>query len=486
MKTFASSWPACQRDEISLQREEGMHFDIVIKGGILVIPYYGIVQADIGVCHGRIAALAEEIAVSSGEVVVDARGLHVFPGFVDPHTHMGNYLPFFDDFRTETISAAAGGVTTLLAHLKLDQFAPGGSYFDIMNEILVKLEGVPSVDVSFHCHIPGMRQALEASRCHSELGLQSFKFFTAYKGRKIAPGIDDGIIFALLRHIALEAPDALPMVHPEADEILQVLTSEVQREGRQGLPAWDAARPPLVEAQALLRVLYLVEQIRCPLYVVHVSSADALEVLRAYQAKGLQVIGETCVHYISLTTDLPGTAAKVNPPVRTRPHVEALWKGIESGAISCLGTDHGAKPFSMKGEDIWRAALGFPGMETSLAIVLTEALRRGVSLVKIAEIAAANPARVFGLSPKKGQIAVGADADLVLVDLTADRIIHATDLHSAADFTPYEGMRVTAWPVTTILRGKVIFDRGALVAPSTGLFLKRYPSRKSAKTPAIQ
>lgn len=462
-----------------------MRFDSVIKGGNLVIPYHGIVQADIGIRQGRIAALAQEIGPSAGEIVVDAHGLHVFPGFVDPHTHMGNYLPFLDDFRTETISAAAGGVTTLLAHLKLDQFAPDGSYFDIMDDILARLDGVPSIDVSFHCHIPGMKQALEASRCYSELGLQSFKFFTAYKGRKIAPGIDDGTIFVLLRHIASDAPGALPMMHPETDEILQVLTSEVRSNDRQGLAAWDDARPPFVEAQALLRILYLAEQLRCPLYVVHISSADALEVLKAYQAKGLHVIGETCVHYLSLTTDLPGTAAKINPPVRTRPHVDALWRGIESGVISCLGTDHGAKPFSMKGEDIWEAALGFPGVETSLPVILTEAMRRGVSPVRIAEIASANPARAFELSPRKGHIALGTDADLVLVDLAADRVIHAVDLHSAADFTPYEGMRVSAWPVTTILRGKVIFDRGELIAPGTGLFLRRYPSGNGAK-PAVK
>ncbi len=459
-----------------------MRFDTVVKGGSLVIPYQGITRGDVGIREGRIAALAQEIPVGQGEVVLDARGLFVFPGFVDPHTHMGNYLPFIDDFRTETISAAAGGVTTLLALLKLDQFAPGGSYLDVVDDIEVKLAGVPSIDFSFHCHIPGMRQALEASRCYTERGLQSFKFFTAYKGRKVAAGIDDGTIFALLRHIAKEAPGALPMIHPETDEIVQILTHEIRSSGRQGLAAWDDARPPLTEAQALLRILYLVERLGCPLYVVHVSSADALEVLMAYQAKGLPVIGETCAHYLTLTTELPGTAAKVNPPVRSRPHVEALWRGVKTGALTCLGSDHGAKPVSMKGDDIWEAVLAFPGLETSLPVVLTEASRRGVSPVKVAEIAAANPARAFGLAPQKGHLALGADADLVLVDLAADCVIRAADLHSAADFTPFEGMRVTAWPVTTVLRGQLIIDRGRVVTTGTGCFLKRYPSRGGGET----
>jgi dihydroorotase-like cyclic amidohydrolase len=452
-----------------------LRFDTVIKGGTLVIPYQGLIPGDVGIREGRIAALAEAIPSAQAGAVIDARNLHVFPGFVDPHTHMGNYLPFVEDFRTETISAAAGGVTTLLALLKLDQFAPGGSYLDIIDDIEAKLAGVPSIDFSFHCHVPGMKQALEASRCHAERGLQSFKFFTAYKGRKVAAGIDDGTIFALLRHLVTAAPGALAMIHPETDEIVRVLTDDVRSSGRQGLAAWDEARPPLVEAQALLRIVYLVERLGCPLYVVHVSSADALDVLTAYQAKGLPVIGETCTHYLSLTTDLPGTAAKVNPPIRSRSHVEALWRGIQAGALTCLGSDHGAKPFSMKGDDIWEAVLAFPGLETSLPVVLTEASRRGVSPVKVAEIAAANPARAFGLASRKGHLAPGADADLVLVDLAADRVIRAAELHSAADFTPFEGRRVTAWPLTTILRGQVVFDRGRLVTAGTGQFLRRFP-----------
>lgn len=457
-----------------------MRFDTVIKGGTLVIPYQGMTPGDVGIREGRIAALAQEIPAAQGEGIIDARGLYVFPGFVDPHTHMGNYLPFLEDFRTETISAAAGGVTTLLALLKLDQFAPGGSYFDILDDILAKLVGIPSIDFSFHCHISSMKQALEASRCHAELGLQSFKMFTTYKGRKVAPGIDDGTIYALLRHIAQDAPGALPMLHPETDEIAQLLMGEVRAGGHQGLVAWDDARPPFIEAHALLRILFLVERLGCPLYAVHLTSADALDVLMAYQAKGLPVIGETCTRYLTLTTELPGTLAKAGPPVRSRSHVEALWRGIRLGAITCLGTDHSVKPLRVKGEDIWTATTGFAEIETSLTVVLTEALRRGISPVKIAEIAAANPARAFGLAPQKGHLALGADADLVLVDLAADRVIRAAELHSAADFTPYEGLRVKVWPMVTLLRGQLVFDHGKLITSGAGVFLRRYPPRNGA------
>lgn len=453
-----------------------MKYDSVVKGGTLVIPFQGFVPADIGIHDGKIAGIVEDIPLSRADAAIDARGLYVFPGVVDPHTHMGNNLPFIDDFRTETLSAAAGGVTTFLALVKLDQFSPGGSYVDVIPGILKDLAPVLSIDVSLHCQIPGMRQALEAAETHAKLGLQSFKFYTVYKDRQIAPGIDDGIVFALLRAIATSATGALPMVHAEAEEILNVLSAEVRRACHQGIAAWDEARPPLVEAHALLRILDLAERLRCPLYVVHVTSADALEVLRAYQAKGLPIIGETCTHYLSLTTDAPGTAAKVNPPIRSRPHVEALWDGIRTGALTCLGTDHSAKLSSMKGDDVWTAVAAFPGLETSLAVVLTEAKRRDVPLVRIAEIAAANPARAFGLAPRKGQMVIGGDADFAIVDLNADRTIRAADLHSAADFTPYEGMRVTAWPLTTVLRGRVVFDRGKFLAHGQGKFLPRFPA----------
>ena len=454
-----------------------MKYDSVIKGGTVVVPFQGMVGADVGIRNGMIAGIMESIPTTDADTIVDARNLHVFPGLVDPHTHMGNNLPFVDDFRTETLSAAAGGVTTFLALLKLDQFAPGGSYADVLPNILDSLAHVLSIDVSFHCQIPGMRQVLEIPRCYNELGLQSFKFYTAYKDRKIAPGIDDGVVFGLLREIATRAAGALPMVHAESDEILHVLSAEVRKTGRQGVAAWDDARPPLVEAHALLRVLDLAERLRCPLYVVHVTSQDALRVLMTYQAKGLPVIGETCTHYLSLTTDAPGTAAKVNPPIRSRPHVEALWHGIRIGAITCLGTDHAAKLLHMKGDDIWEAVAAFPGLETSLAVVLTEAVKRDISLVRVAELAAANPARTFGLAPQKGQVAIGGDADFALVDLNVDRVIRAAELHSAADFTPYEGMHVTAWPVTTILRGQVIFDRGKFINVRRGQFLRRFPRR---------
>lgn len=191
------------------------------------------------------------------------------------------------------------------------------------------------------------------------------------------------------------------------------------------------------------------------------------------------MIGETCLHYLVLTVDRGGVLAKMNPPVRTEKDREALWKGLKRGVITCVGTDHGAKKKEHKGDNIWKATPGFPGMETFFPLMLTEGLKRDISMPQMSEILSANNARMFGFFPKKGTISIGSDADLVLVDMNRKVVLRAENLHSAADFTPYEGMEVMAWPVVTMLRGKIIVKNDKLINKCQGEYVPRYPDQKT-------
>jgi dihydroorotase (multifunctional complex type) len=449
---------------------------MLIKNGNAVIPYVGIRREDIGIKDGIIAALAEEIDQSQGDEIVDAKGMFIFPGVVDPHTHMGTTLPFMEDFESETISAAYGGVTTLLTTLKLDAFSQKAAPDEnVFWDIVEKTNELSSIDYSFSIFVSHDQQIEKIPYYFEKCGIQSYKFSMTYKDRKISPGLDEGKIFKLLRTIAAMDNKPLPMVHAEADEIINIILPEVRKSGMADLEAWNCARPNFTEELAILKMAYLSKITRVPLYIVHISTEEGTEVASSFRRRGAQIIGETCLHYLTLTVDRGGILAKMNPPVRTVTDREALWDALKDGIITCVGTDHGAKRKEHKGNSIWEATVGFPGMETFFPLMLTEGIKRGISPTGISEIVSANNARTFGLFPRKGTISIGSDADLVIMDMENKVTLRAENLHSAADFTPYEGMEVDAWPVTTILRGKIIVKNNELITKGQGEFVPRFP-----------
>ncbi len=450
--------------------------EILIKNGNLVIPYIGIKRGDIGIADGTIITIADEIAPSRGLEIIDAREKFVFPGVVDPHTHMGSTFPFMEDFESETISAAYGGVTTFLTTLKLDAFsektAPNEEVFW---DIVKKINGLSSIDYSFSIFISYDDQIEKIPYYFEKCGAQSYKFSMTYKNRKISPGLDDGRIYKILKKIATMENKPLPLVHAEADEIINIILPEVRESGMEGLKGWNNARPNFTEEFAILKMAYLSKLTGTPIYIVHVSTEEGVNVISSYQQKGAQIIGETCVHYLVLTVDREGTLAKMNPPVRTEKDREALWDALRKRVITCVGTDHGARKKEHKGSSIWQAALGWPSMEIFFPLMVTEGVKRGIKLTTISEIISANNAQTFGLFPKKGTVSIGSDADLVIVDMNKNVTLKAENLHSAGDFTPYEDMEVTAWPVTTILRGQVIVRDNELINKGLGEFVPRFP-----------
>jgi len=299
--------------------------------------------------------------------------------------------------------------------------------------------------------------------------------------QKISPGIDDGVIYGILKKIEETAPPPLALVQAEADDIIKWTTQSAMDGGLTGLKAWDVSRPDFAEEIAIIRVAYLARKTNAPVYIVHLSSASALESVRNEKRLGTKIIAETCPQYLSLANDEPNEAqeifGKVAPPIRSKKDVEALWEGIKDGTISCIGTDHSAKPKQAKTKDVWKSILGIPGMETMLPVLITEAMKRNISLTKISELCSYNVARIFQLLPHKGTIAPGTDADLVIVDLEKEIEIKAENLHSVSGFTPFEGRRVKGWPVLTMLRGKVIYENGNFLEKGLGKFVSRFPNK---------
>jgi dihydroorotase-like cyclic amidohydrolase len=284
-----------------------------------------------------------------------------------------------------------------------------------------------------------------------------------------------------LKKIGETCPPPLALVHAEADDIIKWTTQLSMEKGFSGLRAWDAARPDFTEDMAIMRVAYLARKTNAPVYIVHLSSALGLETIRNEKRLGTKIIAETCPQYLSLnyeeTNEEQETFGKVAPPIRSKKDVEALWEGIKDGTISCIGTDHSAKPKQAKTKDVWKSILGIPGMETMLPVVITEAMKRNIPLTKISELCSYNVARIFQLLPHKGTIAPGTDADLVIVDLEKEIEIKAENLHSVSGFTPFEGKKVRGWPVLTMLGGKVIYENGSFLEKGLGKFVSRFPNK---------
>lgn len=454
------------------------HFDYLFKGGTLVIPFAGLRRADLGVGGEKIQKIAEDLAADA-RVVIDARGKYIFPGAIDAHTHVGASLPFWEDFQETSTAAARGGVTTLFTLLKVDFFnEKETSYLRVLPGVLEKTAGKAAVDFSFHLQIPSRLQIQEIPQYYSRLGIQSFKTYMAYKERKIAPGVDDGTFYCLLKAIGDAADGALPMLHAESDEIIKITTEAAKKQNLTGLKAWNSARPCFSEVHALIRGCYLAQVTGAPLYIVHVSCKESVVYIEKEKSLGRRIIAETCPQYLVLSDELKGDLAKINPPIRSREDREALWEGVRQGTIDCLGTDHGSKKREMKGGNIWEAALGFPGIGTLFPLIYTEGSRRGIPLPRIAELCSGNTARIFGLFPRKGSLQAGADADLIVVDPAVEQAVRVQELYEHSDFSPYAGMLLRGWPEMTMLRGAVIYEKGKILERGRGIFLPRFPAQQ--------
>lgn len=460
--------------------------DLVVAGGQVVTPE-GVHTADVRIAGGRIAALGGPGCLAGAEVL-DARGLHVFPGVIDPHTHPGNLRPFEQDIAEETRAAAAGGITAILGTVKCTRMGQPFrevttpedvcSYHDVFPAARAAVEASAHVDVGFSYVVMDERHAREIPEYAKRHGVRSFKFFVGnrgpapWSGRVGMPVLgDDGVHYLGFR--AAAAAGALAMVHAENQQVARALHGDVAGETAD-LVAWARHSPGWLEAEAVHRAACFAAESGARLYVVHLTSgAGAAAVARARAGQPGRVLGETCPQYLVLHDRHPaGLLAKCAPPVHGREDNEALWRGLADGTIDCVGTDHihQARARKVFEGDVWRTNAGVPGHETLLPLLFSA---ERLSLPRVAAVTSANAARAFGLWPRKGAVAVGFDADLTLVDLGRRRVVRAAELETSADFTPYEGMALRGWPVLALLRGGVIMRDGRPTGAPAGQYLWR-------------
>ncbi|MCF7935069.1 MAG: dihydropyrimidinase [Synergistales bacterium] len=448
-------------------------YDLVIQEGTVVTPQ-GSFQADVACSDGRIAALGMDL---QGETTINAEGRYLLPGVVDSHTHMSLHLPATtssDDFHTGTKAAACGGVTTII------DFTGGAPERPLAEDIANRRrEAEPAVvDYAFHAEMIGWRAGEEAQiRAAVREGVTSFKFFTAYgaSGRRS----DNGVLYHAMKEIA--DLDALAVVHAEDDAIIASLEGALSEEGKGRMEALADTRPDFCEASAIGQVAFLAELTGARTHIVHVSSGLGAEQVMAARERGAPVTGETCPQYLLLTEECyrrpRGHRYAASPALRTPVDQEDLWESLREGILQTVVTDH--CPFTnaqkeWKG-DFRKLPYGLPGVETLLPLVYSEGVTTGrITLEQMTALLSANTARIFGLSPRKGAIQPGSDADLVIFDPRAAWTVTADSLHMHTDFSPYEGHRVQGAVETTISRGEVIYSDGSCIAErGRGRFLHR-------------
>lgn len=459
-----------------------MSFDLRLAGGRVMLPEVGLSDVDILVSDGRIAALCDPAMPAGAAEVVQLDGLAVLPGAIDAHVHLGQDITVPKDpadVTRETAAAAAGGVSTLLAYLMTPQ-----PYTEVFDDVVTLMQAHAAVDFGLHFCVVTRDQLAEVPRYTSELGVSSFKFFMNFRGDEgrylNLPGNDDGFLYDLFRATASSGA----MVNPHAENIevvWRIRESEVPA-GLSPLETWNHLRPPFVEAEAEARAAYLASVTGASMYAVHVTSGEALRRLAERRRDYPNLFVETCPHYLTHDVRSPlGTLAKVNPPLRTEADREALWQAVADGTVDVVGSDHVPRHRSAKEKDIMQASAGFPGLETLLPVLLSEGhVRRGIPLGRIVDVVSANPARLFGLYPRKGVVAVGSDADFAIVDLSAEQTVSAAEQHSAAGYTIYDGLRLGCRVVHTLVRGRFALRAGEVTGHGQGRYLPRPASGAAA------
>jgi len=431
-------------------------FTLVVKGGLVVSPQ-GISLADVGIKDEKVALIAPDIA-PDGAKVVDASGKYVIPGAIDVHTHP----VYTDDLGGMSVTAAFGGITTMIHY---GYVKPGQKVIPTLEWFRDEGLSKSYLDFSLHGGLFDVEHQLEDVPAAFKMGVTSFKVFMTYA--KLKWMTDDYWMTALMDVVGHE--QGLSMVHAENGLATDYLEDKFNREGRSPVDTFTDVRPALLEAEAFNRAMLVAQVMGSALYVVHNSAEACLEPLRRAQKNGWKVWGETCPQYLTLTkeTTLKFKAqAKMGPPLRTKEDNEALWKGLADGSLSTIGSDSAPKAKKVD-DDFFAAPYGAPSIETMLRMVFHEGVNKGrITLPKLVEVMCENPARIFGLYPRKGCLQKGSDADLVLIDPTCKEVITASNLHSGAGFTLYEGREVMGATTLVMQRGTVVMKEGELVGKS--------------------
>ena len=453
----------------------------LVRGGT-VVTATDTYRGDVLIEDEKIAAIGSRLELPADRTL-DASGRYVLPGGIDVHTHLD--MPFggttsADDFATGTTAAAHGGTTTIVDFAIQSR---GQTLRQAWEAWMRKAEGKAAIDYGFHMIVTDLPPSVEAEMdAMVAEGITSFKLFMAYRGVLM---LDDGSIFRALRRTA-ENGGTICM-HAENGDVIDVLVKDALAKGNTAPKYHALTRPARAEAEATHRAIALAEIAGVPIYIVHLSAAEALEMVAAARDRGLPAYAETCPQYLFLSyanyeePGFDGAKYVMSPPLRERGNEEKLWRGLAGNDLQAVSTDH--CPFCFKEQkelgrgDFSKIPNGAPGIETRMTLLHDGGVRAGrISLNRFVELTATSPAKIFGLFPRKGTIAPGSDADLVLFDPERRQTLSAKSLHMRVDYSPYEGREVVGAVETVLSRGRVVVENGKFTGRAgAGNFLKRSP-----------
>jgi dihydropyrimidinase len=453
---------------------------LLIKGGT-VVTATDLYLGDVLVDGEKIALVGSDLSAVKADRTIDARDKYVIPGGIDVHTHLD--MPFggtksADDFESGTIAAAFGGTTSIVDFAIQER---GATLRKAWETWMAKAEGKAVIDYGFHMIMrestPALREEMGAM---VREGVTSFKLFMAY------PGVfymDDAAIFRTLQRSG--ELGATICMHAENGPVIDVLIEQALKGGNTAPKFHALTRPARLEAEATHRAIALAEVAGVPIYIVHLSAAEALAEVTAARDRGLPAFAETCPQYLFLSYDnyeepgFDGAKYVMSPPLRAKEKQKELWRGLAFNDLQVIATDH--CPFCMKDQkvmgqgDFSKIPNGAPGIETRMSLIHDGGVRAGnISMNRFVELTSTAPAKIFGLFPRKGTIAPGSDADLVVFDAEKETTLSAKTHHMRVDYNPYEGRRVKGVSEVVISRGEVVIEGGKLVArPGRGSYLKR-------------
>lgn len=482
--------------------------DIVIKNGNVVIPKVGILNTNIMIEDGKIKELSRSLINITYNRSIDATGKYIIPGLIDPHVHYGVYTPIEEAARTESKSAAIGGVTTMIRMLRLSS--------DYRHNIKKQIEASKKnhiIDFSIHSSILIEQHLQDIPYLLHKTGINSFKVYMNLGSKLNQIHMDLNPLEKEIRSGKVEITDdfldkivkttslfnTMLLVHAEDPEIC---FNEIKREiidkknnrsdkkiqAQKGhkseqnlLKLWSRCRPIHSEVKSIHKIAELGRKYNSNIYFVHIGSSAAIDAIIQEKEQGrCNLYIETCPHYLTHTYDFNNIKGKVVPPLRSKHDLQSVWYALRNGIIDTIGTDHVANRLSLKLDpngDLLESLSGFPGVATMLPVLLSEGVNKGrINLQRVTEVTSYNTSRIFGLYPQKGSIQKGSDADLVIVDLDLKKTVTPELLQSYSDYTIYDGWELCGWPIATILRGKIVMENYIVDENSYGYgkFIQRF------------
>jgi len=436
-----------------------MTVDLVVKGGYIVDSEF-VYKAAIAIDEGKIVAIGSDESMPSATRTIDVHEMFVLPGIIDEHVHFREPgLEYKEDFLSGSMAAVAGGVTSVGDMPNVNPPTQDAASFKLKLQ-----KGLEKSLVDFAIYGVVLPTNIDKIQELKEAGVIGFKIFMGETVGNL-PSPDDWELIESFREIAKTGLRV--GVHAENRSINAHLASQFINAGKNDPIYHLLSRPSISEAEAIQRAILFAKYSKAKLHIFHMSSAEGVDIIRMAKREGVDVTAETCPHYLLLDGEeglrKMGSLMKMNPPVRTLDHAEALWRGLKDGTIDTIGSDHSPHSNQEKfNANIWKAIAGWPGVETLLPLMLTEVNRGRLSLNEIVRYMSEKPARVWGFYPQKGRIGIGSDGDLTVVDLKKEWIIRAENLHSKSKFTPFDGWKVKGSIEYTIIRGDVLFEQGQI------------------------